>query len=78
MVTILSRPQCVKKPACPTASLAQQIYLINYRWLQHIIESLVSHFRERIDNFKRQLPTFKLNHSDSEKAQTQKNGHIKT
>ena len=65
-----------KKPACRTASLAQQIDLINRRWLQHIIESLVSHFRERIDNFKRQLPTFRLNHSDSEKAQ--KNGHIKT
>ena len=58
------------KPACPTASLAQQIDLINSRWLQDITESLVAHFRERIDNFKRQLSTFRLDLSDCEKAQT--------
>ena len=58
------------KPACPTASLAQQIDLINSRWLHDIIESLVAHFSERIDNFKRQLSTFRLDLSDCEKAQT--------
>ena len=58
------------KPACPTASLAQQIDLINSRWPQDITESLVAHFRERIDNFKRQLSTFRLDLSDCEKAQT--------
>ena len=33
------------KPACPTTSLAQQIDLINSRWLQDITESLVAHFK---------------------------------
>ena len=58
------------KPACPTASLAHQIDHINSRWLQDITESLVSHIRERIDNFKRHLSTFWLDHSDCEKGQT--------
>ena len=57
------------KPACLTASLAQKIELINNRWLQDVTESLVSPFRERIDIFKRQLSTFRLNVWDSEKAQ---------
>ena len=38
-------------------------------WLQDVTESLVSHYRERIDAFKRQLSTFRLNVSDSEIAQ---------
>ena len=67
------------KPAWLTAPLAQQIELINSRRLQDVTESLVSHFRERIDAFKRQLSTFLLNVSDSEKAQLwQINGHIRT
>ena len=63
---------------CPTASLAQQIDLISSRWLHDITESLVSQFRKKIENFRCQLSMFRLNHSDSEKAQSwQKNGHIK-
>ena len=54
---ILSDPNKFVKPVCPTASLAQQIDLINSRWLQDITERLVAHFLERIDNFKRQLST---------------------
>ena len=49
------------KLACLTASLAQQIELNNSRWPQEVTECLVSQFRERIDAFKRQLSTFRLN-----------------
>ena len=56
------------KPACLTASLTQQIELNDSRWLKDVTDSLVSHFSERIDAFKRQLSTFRLNVSDSEKA----------
>ena len=58
------------KPACLTASLAQDIELmIHSMWLQDVTESLVSRFRERLDAFKLQLSTFQLNVSVSEKAQ---------
>ena len=53
------------KPAYPSAQ-AQQIDLINNRWLQDITESLVAHFRESNDNIKRQLSTFRLELSDCE------------
>ena len=42
-------------PTCLTASLVQKIELINSRWLQDVTESLMSHFRGRMDAFKRQL-----------------------
>ena len=51
------------KAACLTASLSQQ--LIISRWIHDVTDSLLSHFRERPDAFKRQLSAFRLNFSDS-------------
>ena len=69
------RLTCVPNCITGTADWSHQYQMAP----EHHWKPGVTQFRERIDNFKRQLSTFRLNISDCEKAQTlAENGHVIT